>query len=102
MSLGHLSFSMPAGSPARSSAASIMARATTADRRHRRSGVRYLGRKPSESRSAAPLGATQALPDRPRPAVCSSATATHTSAVLSASQVRTCLFYPSDAAYEED
>ena len=39
------------------------------------------GRNPSESSSAAPGGATHVRPSRPRPAVCSSATARQTSGV---------------------
>jgi hypothetical protein len=48
-----------------------------------------VGRKPSEHRRAAPAGADQVRPWRPRPAVCSSAIAQHTSGVASSSHVRT-------------
>ena len=78
-SLGHLRWIAPVGSPATSSAASHIASATHAARRHVRSAASQAGRNPSVASSAAPAGAVQVRPCRPRPAVCSSATARQTS-----------------------
>ncbi len=88
-SFGHLSRTEPAARPAVASAASAIASDTTAASRQAASGSSQVGRKPSESSSAPPAGATQDRPSRPRPAVCSSATARQTSGVASASQPRT-------------
>ena len=44
-------------------------------------GASHVGRKPSDRRSARPGGAVHVRPSRPRPAVCSSATARQTSGV---------------------
>ena len=67
-SFGHLRRIVPAARPATSSAASAIARLD-----HRREppdalGASQVGRKPSDRRSAAPGGAVQVRPSRPRPA----------------------------------
>ena len=88
-SFGHFSRIVPAGNPAIASAASAIASETVAARRQTRAAASQVGRNPSDSRRAAPAGAGHVRPSRPRPAVCSSATARQTSGVPSASQPRT-------------
>ena len=79
MSLGHFKPSAPSRRPATSSAASSIASATVAPSRHAWPAGRSMGRNPAETSSAAPGGAIQVRPRRPRPWVCSSATAMQTS-----------------------
>ena len=96
-SLGHLSRTVPAGRRAMSSAASAIASATVAASCQIRSGASQAGRNPRHSSRADPGGASHGRPSRPRPSVCSSATARQTSGVPSRSQARTTSFVDADA-----
>ena len=78
-SFGHFRRTVLAGRSATASAASAIARLTIAASCQTRLGSSHVGRKPRLSSSAVPGGAVQVRPSRPRPAVCSSATARQTS-----------------------